>query len=99
MIGDEKPNNNLLIDSVYVRPPLPYPDVGVSKILLPDTADFNDTLQPKVWVKNFGNLPVSFPVIFRINSVYTDTCLVDSLFPNDSLLLSFRSWLLKLELI
>jgi hypothetical protein len=97
LIGDEKPSNNLLRDSIYVRPgqpPPPYPDVSVTAIVnIPDTCDFGDTLKPQVRVKNFGNTLVSFSVILRIGSIYTDVYPVINLAPNDSLPLTFSQWI------
>uniref|UniRef100_A0A7C6EDC0 T9SS type A sorting domain-containing protein n=1 Tax=candidate division WOR-3 bacterium TaxID=2052148 RepID=A0A7C6EDC0_UNCW3 len=91
LIGDEKPQNNLLRDSIYV-PPLPIYDVGVTQIFLPDTADFGDTLYPQAIVKNFGNQTVSFPTVFRIGSVYSDTVFVNNLNPGNSQSLTFDQW-------
>jgi hypothetical protein len=92
LAGDEKPSNNLLRDSIYVRPPPPVYDAGVTRIILSDTADYGDTLVPHAWVKNFGNQVVSFGTLFRIGSVYGDTKPSGLLNPNDSVELIFDQW-------
>ena len=70
-------------------------DVGVVRIIAPTSAwvDSGMVVTPQAMVRNFGNLTASFPVIFRIDTFYTDTQDVVNLNPLDSTVVSFTDWL------
>jgi len=68
-------------------------DVAAHPVVEPHgivTPDSQYTPVARVW--NFGRNPVSFPVIFRIGSVYLDTVVVSGLQPSDSAHVLFRTW-------
>jgi hypothetical protein len=62
-------------------------DVGTTDIIFPKGRvrtrnQFPFQLHPKTIVKNFGDTTVTFPVIFKIDSVSVDTQVVENLTPN-----------------
>ncbi len=78
--GDLRPENNKL----EKRTTVDVGDVGVVAILSPvGTIDSGLSVIPKVRVKNFGTLPISFPVRVSIGSFYTDYQSVENLLPEE----------------
>jgi Secretion system C-terminal sorting domain len=68
-------------------------DVGVSQIIAPTgSIDSGTIVTPQTVVKNFGSGSASFPVTFRIGSVYNNTQNVNNLAPGDSFLVNFSPW-------
>ncbi len=68
-------------------------DAGVLRIVAPaDTVDSATVVTPQAWVKNYGNIPVTFPVTMHIDPAYTDTQSITDLAPGDSSLVSFSNW-------
>ena len=68
-------------------------NVGVTDIIAPvGSVDSGTVVAPMADVRNFGGVPVSFPVIFRIGAFYTDTQFVSNLLPGDSIVVTFVSW-------
>jgi len=68
--GDQDVSNNLVFKWVFRR----VRDVGALSITAPTGAVPQDTVViPSARLRNFGNAPDSFPVIFRIGSFYEDT--------------------------
>lgn len=73
-------------------------DVGVVNLFLLDTVNVGDSVRPVAVVKNFGSQTVSFASIFQImgwcrSIVYADTIWVLNLVLDDSLTLTFNTWL------
>jgi hypothetical protein len=70
------------------------PDVGVFSILVPvDTVDSNSIVTPIAEVKNFGDITVSFPILFRDSTFsYNDIQIVMDLPPESTRLVQFRDW-------
>ncbi|MEO0112277.1 MAG: C25 family cysteine peptidase, partial [candidate division WOR-3 bacterium] len=86
--NDQRPENNSLIDSVFVR----VLDVAVLEIISPTgTVDSGTNVTPRAKVKNFGNVNSSFVARFRIGTFYNQQVNVN-LNPNDSVIVSFPNW-------
>ncbi|MEO0075138.1 MAG: C25 family cysteine peptidase [candidate division WOR-3 bacterium] len=75
-------------------------DVGISSILSPDpNHNLDSIMRPKARVKNYGvvaqnNIPVTCSIISSTGFVlYTNTQTINSLVPNESLIVTFSSWL------
>jgi len=89
LTGDLVPANNALSGTVTVRVT---GDVGVSRIIGPaGTLDSGATVTPQAMVMNYGSM-ASFPVIFRIGSLYQNTQPVTNLAPGESVLVTFANW-------
>jgi hypothetical protein len=68
-------------------------DVGVAAIVAPvDSTDSGTVITPRVYVKNFGPDPATFPVVMRIGFSYVDTVEVSNLPGGDSLAVDFQDW-------
>ncbi|MEO0083985.1 MAG: C25 family cysteine peptidase [candidate division WOR-3 bacterium] len=68
-------------------------DVGVVAIIEPQgTLSINTNVIPKVKVKNYGNYPDSFPVTFKIGTIYEQTIMSPLVFPQDTITVSFQNW-------
>ncbi|MEN9979804.1 MAG: CARDB domain-containing protein [candidate division WOR-3 bacterium] len=68
-------------------------DVGATEILAPTgSIPYGVAVTPQAKVWNFGSGTQSFPVEFRIGSVYADTQAVSSLAPGESAIVSFTPW-------
>jgi hypothetical protein len=76
--GDEQPANDSASDSLFVR----VKDVGITDVDVPDTI-WPDTFRIRVELTNFGNVPLVFPLLLRLNLV-SDTVDVESLMPGES---------------
>jgi hypothetical protein len=69
-------------------------DAGVSAILAPvGTVDSGAVVTPMARVKNLSNVNVTFPVIFRIGSSYTNMKYANDVAPGDSAVVSFDPWI------
>jgi len=92
--NDLNPNNDTVFDSVYVRPPSQPPDVGVTSILSPqDTVAANDTIIPKVEIRNFSSTPaVNFYTIFKIGNIFSDSIFIPNLGSGQSDTIEFQRW-------
>ncbi len=82
-----------LIDNVAgigCRKPI---DVGVSEILSPTgSIPYGQAVTPQAKVWNYGGGTQSFPVVFNIGTVYSDTQTVSNLAPGESAVVSFADW-------
>ena len=68
-------------------------DAAALRIVSPTgTVDSGASASPQAKVRNLGNVSTSFPVVFRIGSLYADTQQVSNLNPGDSAALVFDSW-------
>ncbi len=76
--GDEEPANDSTFDSLFVR----VKDVGITDVDVQDTL-WPDTFRIRVELTNFGNVPLVFPLLLRLNLV-GDTVEVESLMPGES---------------
>ncbi|MEO0113927.1 MAG: T9SS type A sorting domain-containing protein [candidate division WOR-3 bacterium] len=96
--NDLNPNNDTLLDSVYVRPPALPPDVGVTEIILMnDTVSIGDTFIPKAIVKNFSPTPaVNFFVHFKIGNVFSDSVFILNFGPYQIDTIQFQPWVAQL---
>ncbi|MEO0093565.1 MAG: MXAN_6640 family putative metalloprotease [candidate division WOR-3 bacterium] len=93
LTGDMVPSNDAVSGSVTVQPGA-IADVGVTRIIAPTgTIDSGIAVTPQAMVKNFGNVPESFFVTFRIGSFYTNTQNVNNLLPGESISVNFADWL------
>jgi len=91
LVGDQNRHNDTITAAVEVVRP-PRPDVGATAILAPaDSVDSGAVVVPSVVVRNFGTLPVRFPVVMSIGSAYVDT-LTDSLGVGMSDTVVFANW-------
>ena len=91
LAGDIVPGNDAVSGTVLVRVP---GDVGVSQILAPSgILDSGASSTPQAVVRNYGAAAASFPVTFRIGTVYTNTQNVADLAPGDSATVSFTGWM------
>jgi len=87
--SDQYHPNDTLSGSVAVR----VLDVGVSAIVAPpDTVDSGMTITPKARVRNYGTGSATFPVFFRIGSLYADSQNVAGLAAGDSVEVAFAAW-------
>ena len=70
------------------------PDVGVISILVPgDTVDSNSIITPVAEVKNFGDITVSFPILFWDSTFsFYDIQLVMDLPPESTRSIQFNNW-------
>lgn len=93
--NDLNPNNDTLLDSVYVRPPALPPDIGVTKIIpMNDTVSIGDTFMPKVTIKNFSPTPaINFFVHFKIGDVFSDSVFILNLSPYQIDTIQFQPWI------
>jgi hypothetical protein len=90
LAGDVLPANDALSGTVTVRVP---GDAGVSQMLGPTgVLDSGATATPQAVVRNYGGAAASFPVTFRIGTVYANTQNVANLAPGDSAIVSFADW-------
>ncbi|MEO0074257.1 MAG: hypothetical protein ABIK43_06340, partial [candidate division WOR-3 bacterium] len=93
MTGDQQPSNNLLVDSTFVL----FRDAACIRIVTPvGTVDSGDVIQPKAWLRNYGNANESFQAMMRIGPNYLDTLTVN-LGPGDSVLQNFTTWTARLR--
>ena len=71
-----------------------HPDVAVMWFVAPhDTIPVGTLVDtPCVWVKNQGNLLPTFWTYLRIGAFYYDSALTQTLLPDDSALVKFKSW-------
>ena len=91
LVDDGNRPNDTVVDSVRVVA-LPIADVGATEILAPpDSVDSAAVVAPSAVVRNFGALPVRFPVVMSIGSAYVDT-LTDSLGVGMSDTVVFANW-------
>ncbi len=68
-------------------------DVGPTRILAPlGTLDSGTVSTPGAWVKNFGSLSATFPVLMRIGTGYSDVKTVTNLAPGESAQVWFDNW-------
>jgi hypothetical protein len=68
-------------------------DVGVVSIIEPQgTISSGTVIAPKVKVRNYGTYIDSFPVTFKIDTIYNHTISSITLAPNDSVTVVFPSW-------
>ncbi|MCX7733049.1 MAG: hypothetical protein N2248_07815, partial [candidate division WOR-3 bacterium] len=68
-------------------------DVAATEILSPTgSIPYGVAITPQAKVWNFGSGTQSFPVEFRIGSVYADTQSVTGLAPGESAIVSFDQW-------
>ena len=68
-------------------------DVGVARIVTPTgTLDSGAVVTPAAWIRNFGALSASFPVMFRIGGSYLSTRSVTALPAGDSVQVFFDAW-------
>ncbi len=91
LTNDLNPYNNYLTTQVTVG----YKDVGIIQINTPaGIIDSPGTITPQVVVKNFGILPVSFPIYFKITgpSSYFNSQTVLNLMPNEERQINFAFW-------
>lgn len=71
-------------------------DVGASLILSPtDTLRLDAVVTPRVMVRNYGALELTFPVRLEIGNFYFDQQNVVGLGPYDSCIVFFTSWLVR----
>ena len=90
LAGDIVPGNDFRTGTVTVRIP---GDVGASRIVAPTGIyDSGASATPQAVVWNYGSTAISFPVFFRIGTVYADTQTVADLAPGDSAIVSFTDW-------
>jgi hypothetical protein len=72
-------------------------DAGATAIIKPSAIGFaGNVITPKVKVKNFGSVAISFPVTMIIGAVYTNTKTVNNLMAGDSLVVNFDPWTAEL---
>jgi len=92
LAGDPQSSNDMRSDSVNVI--IRMTDVGAVRFTAPpDTVDSGSVVPVKAWVRNFGLVVQSFPVMARIGSTfYGDTVQVDSLAAGDSLEVTFADY-------
>jgi hypothetical protein len=92
LADDSNPANDARSDSVIVI--VRNNDVGAVRFTAPpDTVDSGAVVPVKAWVRNFGLLMQSFPVMARIGTTfYADTVQVDSLAAGDSLEVTFADY-------
>ncbi|MCX7836632.1 MAG: C25 family cysteine peptidase [candidate division WOR-3 bacterium] len=91
LTGDMVTNNNYLISQVIVG----FKDAGIIEIISPTSLiDSPGTIIPSVKVKNFGRVPVSFPIYFRISgpSSYFNSQNVLNLMPDEERQINFAFW-------
>jgi hypothetical protein len=89
LTGDQVHSNDAKSGSVTVR----VTNVGVTAIVAPTgTVDSGATVTPKARVKNYGTGAATFPVTFRIGTIYTNTQTVSNLAAGDSVQVSFTDW-------
>ncbi len=89
LAGDQYHANDTLAGSVTVQ----VTDVGVTAILAPfDTVDSGAAVTPQVRVRNCGTSAATFPVIFSIDTTYSDSQSVSNLAAGDSALVTFAAW-------
>jgi hypothetical protein len=89
LAGDQYHANDTLAASVTVQ----VTDVGVTAILAPfDTVDSGAAVTPQVRVRNCGTSAATFPVIFSIDTTYSDSQSVSNLAAGDSALVTFAAW-------
>lgn len=71
-------------------------DVGAGRIASPaDTFRLGATVTPRVWVRNYSALELTFPMRLEIGQFYFDQRNVPSLAPYDSVLVSFLPWYVR----
>ena len=75
------------------------PDAGVLSILIPsDTVDSNSIITPTAEVKNFGDITISFPVIFWDTTFsFYDIQIVMDLEPEETREIQFNNWQINLS--
>jgi hypothetical protein len=91
LAGDMFETNNYLTTQVTVGTK----DVGIIEITSPAAEiDSPGTITPQVKIKNFGALPVSFPIYFKITgpSSYFNSQTVLNLLPNEERTVNFNFW-------
>jgi hypothetical protein len=80
-------------DSIYIVHP-PHHDVGATMILAPvGTIDSGTVVTPQAVVYNFGTRNETFPVTFRIGSVYDQTVSDITLLPGQTDTIDFPNWI------
>ncbi|MGQ9708443.1 MAG: hypothetical protein ACUVUR_06165 [bacterium] len=93
LAGDRHRENNLMLDSVFVR----VLDAGVVAIVRPGELNSRGELTIQSRVKNYGNCLITLPVNFQIqdsngNQVYFDSVLIGRMPPASDSLITFSSW-------
>jgi hypothetical protein len=89
--GDNYPANDKAIDNWSVNPP-DFLDVGAEQILAPaGMVDSGRVILPAARVRNFGNMPATFPVRFEIGGFYRDS-LVMTLAAGEIDTVFFAAW-------
>jgi hypothetical protein len=90
LVGDQRPGNNYKTATVLVR----VRDVGATAIVAPaGSVPSGRPLLPQAKVRNYGNCPENFSVLFRIGGVYEDTIAVTGLSGGRESLVCFtRNW-------
>lgn len=84
-------NDTLRGQVVVLRPP--YPDVGVTAIVVPaGSVDSGASLVPKAVVRNFGPLAATFPVTMTVGTGYRAT-VTDTLAVGESDTVVFAGWI------
>ncbi|MGQ9707497.1 MAG: SBBP repeat-containing protein [bacterium] len=80
----------------YVLVKYSAPDVGAALIVQPrDTFRLDATVTPRVMVKNYSALSLTFPVRLEIGNFYFDIQQVPFLAPYDSAVVIFSPWLVR----
>jgi hypothetical protein len=88
--GDLRPENDTCARKL-VR--VPFHDVGVTWILAPTgIVSIGAVVAPRAVVHNYGSFTESFPVTFRIGSVYNETVSGVTLEAGDTDTVSFPTW-------
>ncbi len=92
LADDSNAANDVRSDSVNVI--IRTTDVGALRFTAPpDTVDSGAVVPVRAWVRNFGLVMQSFPVMARIGTTfYADTVQVDSLAAGDSLEVTFADY-------
>jgi FG-GAP-like repeat/FlgD Ig-like domain len=88
--GDINHSNDFRIASVYVQST--YIDVGVTEIYAPTgTVDSGDVIIPYALVQNYSSYSLTFPVVFKIDTSYTQRR-NKTLEPGHSDTINFPAW-------
>ncbi|MFO7638168.1 MAG: hypothetical protein R6X14_02525, partial [bacterium] len=92
LAGDEQPGNDTVMNELEVLYPERH-DVGATMILAPvGQVDSGTVVTPRAIVHNFGTRAETFPVTFRVGSVYDQTVPGVSLQPGATDTVSFPTW-------
>jgi hypothetical protein len=92
LAGDEHPENDTVTGELEVLYPERH-DVGATAILAPiGTLDSGTVITPRAVVQNFQTRTETFPVTFRIGSVYDETVTGVTLLPGQTDTVNFPAW-------